>query len=89
MSEAYDVIEGKYLDKVPKPLDYEFDNAIVRFVPELQLVEVALAVPEDLWVEMAKLSTMYENVERPPERIIFRSHRGIKVNVFLDNGGDV
>lgn len=86
---VYDVIEGKYLPYAPEPVDYEFTGeCVARFVPELNLVELAVGVPQEMWMEIADfVSKTYEKVERPPERIIFRSHRGVKVNVFLDNAG--
>lgn len=86
---AVDMIEGKVLPYAPEPIDYEFDApVIVRLVPELKLIEVAVGVPQDIWMEIAKITTTYIPApERPPERIIFRSWKGSKVNVFLDNAG--
>lgn len=89
---VYDVIEGKFIKGVPEPIDYLFDAvpAVVRLVPELNLIEVAVGIPQDDWMEIATITANYSPVpERPPERIIFRSHRGSKVNIFLDNLGDV
>lgn len=89
---SYDVIEGKWIRGVPEPIDFEFDAvpAVVRLVPELKLVEVAVGIPQDDWMQIATITANYSPVpERPPERIIFRSHRGSKVNIFLDNLGDV
>ena len=74
-----------------KPIDFEFDApVIVRVVPAHNLVEVAIGMPEDYWVEVVKLTHKW-GAERPPERVIFR-HSGVKqglynVNVFLDNMG--
>lgn len=82
---VFDVIEGRYLPYAPEPVDYEFaGDCVVRFVPELNLVEVAVGVPQDVWMDIAHfVAEKYHGVERPPERIIFRSHRGVKINVFL------
>jgi hypothetical protein len=86
---AYDVVEGRPLPYTPEPHDWDFDGpCVVRMVPELNLVEVAVGIPEEIWTEIAAFAAEnYRVVERPPERIIFRSHRGVKVNVFLDNAG--
>lgn len=86
---VYDVIEGRYLPYAPEPVDYEFSGeCLVRLVPELNLIEVAVGVPENLWMEIAEITSTYSPTpERPPERIIFRSHKGSKVNIFLDNVG--
>jgi len=86
---SYDVIEGKFIKGVPEPIDYEFTGeCVVRLVPELNLIEVAVGVPENLWMEIAEITSTYSPTpERPPERVIFRSHKGSKVNIFLDNVG--
>lgn len=84
---AVDMIEGKILPGVPEPIDYEFSgDVIIRLIPELNLIEIAIGVPQDFWMEIAELTSAYQPTpERPPERIIFRSWKGSKVNVFLDN----
>ncbi len=87
---SYDVIEGKWIRGVPEPIDYEYDAVpvVVRLVPEVNLLEIAVGIPEDDWIEIAQITSQYQPApERPPERVIFRSHKGSKVNIFLDNVG--
>jgi hypothetical protein len=85
LSEKYvDVITGEVLDHEPTPLDYEVEGSfLVRIVPELQLLEVRLDLPYDLFEKIANMVYMWTGVERPPDRIVFRFYK-TKVNVFLD-----
>jgi hypothetical protein len=79
-----DVITGEVLDKEPVPIDYEVEGSfLIRVVPELQLLEVRLDLPYELFEALANITYKWVGVERPPDRIIFRYYK-TKVNVFLD-----
>ncbi|MEM1945014.1 MAG: hypothetical protein QXX57_04690 [Nitrososphaerota archaeon] len=91
MSREYryvDIITGEVYDKKPEVHDFEGENYVIRIVPEMKLVEVALAVDGDTFREIANLTADWGNVERPSDRIIFRGWKmNGKVNVFVDYEG--
>jgi hypothetical protein len=79
-----DAVTGEVLDREPMPIDYEVEGSfLVRIVPELQLLEVRLDLPYELFEKIANMVYMWTGVERPPDRIVFRYYK-TKVNVFLD-----
>jgi hypothetical protein len=79
-----DAVTGEVLDREPIPIDWEIEGSfLVRIVPELQLLEVRLDLPYELFEKIANMVYMWTGVERPPDRIVFRYYK-TKVNVFLD-----
>jgi hypothetical protein len=83
-----DVITGEVYTTPPSVLDFHGENYTIRIVPELKLVEVALAVDADTFREIADLTRDWGVVERPSDRIIFRGWKmNGKVNVFIDYEG--
>ncbi|MEM3423714.1 MAG: hypothetical protein QXE51_04040 [Nitrososphaeria archaeon] len=83
-----DIITGEVYDKAPSVLDFTGENYIIRIVPELKLVEVAIAVDGDTFRKIADITKDWGIVERPSDRIIFRGWKmNGKVNVFIDYEG--
>jgi hypothetical protein len=79
-----DAVTGEVLDREPKPIDWEIEGSfLIRVVPELQLLEVRLDLPYNLFEILANMVYKWPGVERPPDRIVFRYYK-TKVNVFLD-----
>lgn len=86
----YDAYTGEQIID-PTFHDFVSDHAIIRIAPSMKLVEVAIAVDDETFrkiAEMTRDESWLGLVERPPDRIVFRSHRGVKVNVFLDYDPD-
>jgi hypothetical protein len=84
MKKYVDAITGEVLDKRPDIHDFVSDYAIIRIVPELRLIEVAVSVDDKTFRKIANMTASWIGIERPSDRIIFRSHKGFRVNVFLD-----
>ena len=83
-----DVVTGEVYNEKPKVVDFVGDGYVVRIIPLMRLVEVALCISGDDFVRIAELTKEWP-VERPSDRIIFRGWRmNGKVNVFLDWCGD-
>lgn len=83
-----DMITGEELDQAPTIHDFVADHAIIRIVPELWLIEIAVSVDEKTFRRIANMTAGWPRIERPADRIIFRSHKGFKVNAFIDYDPD-
>ena len=88
MKKYVDAITGEVLDERPDIHDFVSSYAIIRIVPALRLVEVAVSVDDKTFRKIANMTAGWYGIERPSDRIIFRSHKGFKVNVFLDYDPD-
>ena len=89
MTKKYvDAVTGEVLDEKPDIFDFVSSQSIIRIVPALRLIEVAVAVDEKTFRKIANMTAGWSGIERPADRIIFRSHRGFKVNAFIDYDPD-
>jgi hypothetical protein len=83
-----DAITGEVLDERPDIYDFVSSSAIIRIVPALRLVEIAVGVDDKTFRKIANMTADWVGIERPSDRIIFRSHKGFKVNAFIDYDPD-
>ena len=81
----YQTPQGKILDYIPKPIDYEFrSDVILRIVPEVdRLIEIAVCAPYDVFKEVADIVADWPDVERPSDKIIRRGRSNPATNIFI------
>ena len=85
MTKKYvDAVTGEVLDEKPDIFDFVSSQSIIRIVPALRLIEVAVAVDGETFKRIANMTAGWNGIERPSDRIIFRSHKGFRVNAFID-----
>jgi hypothetical protein len=89
MAKKYvDAVTGEVIEGRPDIYDFVGDNVIIRIVPALRLVEVAVGVDGETFRRIANMTVGWDGVERPSDRIIFRSHKRFRVNAFVDYDPD-
>ena len=85
MAKKYvDAVTGEVIEGRPDIYDFVGDNVIIRIVPNLRLIEVAVSVDGETFKKIANMTAGWAGIERPSDRIIFRSHKGFRVNAFID-----
>jgi hypothetical protein len=88
MRKYIDAVTGEVIEGRPDIHEFVGDNVNIRIVPAITLFEVAVSVDGETFRKIANMTAGWVGIERPSDRIIFRSHKNFRVNAFIDYDPD-